>query len=187
MYPYGSLTLNEIADWSQIVGIAAAVIVLLLARRQLIAATSAAEAEALMALDQAFFQFEGLRNKLRNASPESPYEATKPEDKATLSRYLVVFERLGLLVDKRLIKKQRAIDLYGYALSRLLKRSNAQEIVLEEIEEAREAGSGHSDKRWESLIPLWQALPDGPKVPEDIARADRAQRLGRLRRIANRS
>jgi hypothetical protein len=165
---YESTVINLVADLSQIVGLIVAVPVIVLAWRQLRSATSAAEAQAVLALDQGFAQFEDLRDELRRASPEEPYRATEPEDRARLSRYLVVFDRLCLLVRKGLIDIGRARDLYGYALSRLLSRSNAIEIVLDEIKEARE-DPAHSEDRWENLIQLWRALPHQPSLPRDIA------------------
>lgn len=161
-------SISDFADVSQIIGLAVAVPVIVLAWRQLVSAATAAEAEAVLALDQAFAQFEDLRDRLRAATPQQPYRATDPADRARLSRYLVVFDRLGLLVKKGLIDKGRARDLYGYALSRLLARSNAAEIVSEEIREAREDPT-HSENRWENLIRLWKALPNQPDIPDSIA------------------
>jgi hypothetical protein len=176
MYPYASV--SDIADWAQIVGVLVAGLALGIALVQLRTATkalkraaSAAEAEAVPTLDQTFAQFEELRDKLTAASEESKYAPRGPKEEATLSRYLVVFERLGLLVKKRLMPKRLALDLYGYALSRVLSRSNAQEIIRKEVTEPVPGRSGHSERRWENLIPLWKELRDGPAVPEEIMEA----------------
>jgi hypothetical protein len=163
----------SVAEWFQVIGVATVVPVLWLAYRQLRAATSAAEAEAVLALDQAFAQFEPLRDELRRASDDYPYVPRSEEERARLSRYLVVFERLGFLVSRRLIDEDRAIELYGFALTRLLTRSEAERMIRQDLDEAREPGSGHSQKRWQHLIRLWSALPDGPAVPGDIQRAHR--------------
>ncbi len=179
---YALVSLGDVADVSQIVGLVVAVPVIVLAWRQLVSATAASEAQAVLALDDAFGQFEDLRNRLRAASKAQPYRAEGPADRARLSRYLVVFERLGLLVGKRLIDERLAGDLYGYALARLLTRSNAEEIVREEIGEAQE-DAAHSERRWENLIRLWKRLPGQPNVPEDIAEAHRKGMAGSLTRV----
>jgi hypothetical protein len=169
---FALVSLGDIADVSQIVGLIVAVPVIVLAWRQLVSGTAASEAQPVLALDEAFSQFEDLRDKLRAASKEKPYRAVQPADRARLSRYLAVFERLGMLVTKRLIDQRRGGDLYGYALARLLTRSNAEEIVCSEIGEAQKEPA-HSERRWENLIRLWEQLPGQPEVPKDIAEANR--------------
>jgi hypothetical protein len=192
-----AVSLTEIANLSQIVGVPAAVYVIFLAYRQLKSATAAAEAEAVLALDGAFAQFEALRSELEAAEAErqAPSESSRfqleyldPYTRAELSRYLVVFERLGLLVRRGLIDLQLASDTYGYALARVLRRTRAPVIICEDLQEAQRGGP-HSERRWENLIRLWHELPRQPKVPEDIERAARAQQhrtLNRLRRTLNR-
>jgi hypothetical protein len=92
--------IGHAADVAQLVGIAVAVPVALWAYRQLKSATASAEAQAVLALDQAFSLFEGFRKDLNQ-------NAAKPtSDDVTLRRYLAVFERLGLLIKKDVIGVQ---------------------------------------------------------------------------------
>jgi hypothetical protein len=181
---YLSAWWNDVADVTQIAGLLLALVLawmawyqLRLARdelsstqSQLVAGAVAAESQTVLALDEAFAQFQDLRNKLREAEKSGTvYAPTDLTDRARLSRYLVVFERLGLLVKKGLIDPQLARQLYGYALSRILVWSNAQSILREEVH--LHHGGAPDEKRWENLIRLWDDLLDEPSVPDDLLQA----------------
>ena len=60
---YALVSLGDVADVSQIVGLVVAVPVIVLAWKQLVSATAASEAQAVLALDDAFGQFEDLRKQ----------------------------------------------------------------------------------------------------------------------------
>jgi hypothetical protein len=178
---YLSALWNDVADVSQIAGLLLALVLAGMAWRQLRLATAAldkaeeelaatavaAESQAVLALDEAFAQFQDLRDELRKAErSQTTYEPEDVAARARLSRYLVVFERLGLLVRRGLIDPQLAKQLYGYALSRILLFSDAPTILRQEA--AVHNRGPLREKPWEHFIFLWDNLLDEPVVPLDL-------------------
>jgi hypothetical protein len=135
--------IGHAADVAQVIGIALAVPAAYWAYLQLKSATASAEAQAVLALDQAFSLFEQFRKDLNRDA------ATATSDTVTLRRYIAVFERLGLLIKKGVIGVQLADQLYGSRLATLL--ATAERPVRTMVAE-------REGKGWENFTELWTRI-----------------------------
>jgi hypothetical protein len=167
------MSLEDIADIATIVGVALALTGALFAYRQLKAATAASESGSILALDEAFARFEGVRRKI------NMNEAFKTQDeRVELLRYLALWERLGLLVDNRTVKLSLVHEIYGSRFEELLKRDEPKQIVTD------------TPRGWRNFIALWRRfhsegvcnLPDPPPMPPRSRRWASATAILRTRR-----
>ena len=133
------------SDIAQIVGLLLAIIAVVWGYRQLRAAIASAQSQSVLALDQAFAQFEPLRRALNASVPADP----KLDDDISLRRYVAVFERLGLLLKTGVVNEGLANQLYGSRLETLLEKA---EKGVRKIVRERE-GRG-----WENFIYLWKRM-----------------------------
>jgi hypothetical protein len=134
---------SHVADVAQIVGIILAVPAAYWAYKQLKSATASAESQAILALDQAFYLFEDFRKQINS----DPLRAGR--DDVTLRRYIAVFERLGLLIDKGVVGIELADQLYGSRLKKLLEsvKPSVKTILAE-----------REGKGWENFTELWSRM-----------------------------
>lgn len=139
----------DVADIAQIGGIALAIPASIWAYKQLKSATASAESQAVLALDQAFSLFEQFRKDLNQNSADA--------DDVMLRRYVAVFERLGLLLEKRVMSVELADQLYGSRLEKLLK--NAGDPVKSIL--AEKDGRG-----WQNFVELWNRMYQDPRTRE---------------------
>jgi hypothetical protein len=137
------------ANVAQLIAVTLAIPAAFWAYRQLKAGTASSESQAILALDEALYRHDELRKELNSARGYEP-EANDPND-VKLRRYLAVFERLGLLLRKRVVRDQLADQLYGSRLEKLLTKNNGhlQPILTE-----------RGGKGWENFLWLRRRLAD---------------------------
>jgi hypothetical protein len=156
--------IGHAADLAQLLGLVLAVLAGWWAYLQLKSATASAETQAVIALDQAFSLFEQFRTRLNNNEKFRKDLNADDADKVALRRYIAVFERLGLLLKKKVIKVELADQLYGSRLQKLFEHA---ETPVKTILEQRER------KGWDNFWWLWRkmrdekyrTLPDPDKLP----------------------
>ena len=148
----GDEWVGDAANLAQLVAVALAIPAAFWAYRQLKSATASAESQAILALDAAFGQFEDLRKELNTGAflPKAGHVAPVDDDKRVqLRRYVAVFERLGLLLQKRVVGAQLADQLYGSRFQSLLTKNGGE---LNKILSERDG------KGWENFVYLWKTL-----------------------------
>jgi hypothetical protein len=145
------INVNHAADVAQLVGIPLAAIALWIAAIQLKDAArtankaeAVAEVQAVLALDRVLAQqtFIELRAKLAAGKTDDSDYNTRVD----LRRYVAAFERLGMLVDKKVVSPELADEFYGSRLQKLVNNPYAVNMV------------NGSPAAWRNFIILWKTL-----------------------------
>ena len=165
-----AVSVSEIADWAQIVGVALALLALAIAWFQLRKAVdetsnaaadakravAVAEGQAVLALDLALSQptFEALRAKINTKSVTAA-------DDVVLRRYIATFERLGLLIEKGIITISVADHFYGNRLEKLLVNAGSRvSAIVRHSSSSGAVGEGPGREGWRIFLELWKKMGD---------------------------
>jgi hypothetical protein len=149
------------ANVSQIAGLAGillAVLALTIADRQLRLAARATYAQLILMIDDAFYNFEEVRAEINEAMEHNNRAIAVKEPQ--WFRYMAIFERLGVMLDSKLVSGRLVNELYGERFEKLLTCNRGNLELRPEVAPAK----------WPGFISLWKvlkkhrnSLPEPPK------------------------